>query len=520
MSYFEVKHADTSIPAYNVYDHTTNTDTSLAFPGRYVSGYSQTVAENFLHLLENFASDSEPSSPQVGQLWYNTASGFLQVRSDSGWKAASGIEYKDVNPGPAEKPGQLWVDTANRQLNIYTGSSWMVVGPAISTRDGLKNGAVIEELKEDGGKIHSVLMVYISDTPIAIVSKTEFTPNPGILGFNKIYAGVTLNKTSTGSLPVFFGTATAATKLVVNNTEVASNKFLRTDTINNTDFAINIKHNDGLAVGTNRNLILSYSANTNIARLYNSSAGSIDLQTQVSGAPKTVLKVTGSRVGINNVDPQAAFDVTGNTIISGQLTIKGIDGVGLDITGKISKGAIVDQNDLSATTEPSVKPTDQIALYRSGDLLNKTTVANLLASVQQQTPASSVFSSRKTLQQTTQSIESGPSILLTIPGGYKGYALYSITASSPARVRVYSSKDAGKDPIEMNRAIGTTPAINSGVIAEANVTTANEVVHFTPAAIGYSAESTPNNDIIVRVTNTGPTEAAITVKLTILQLEA
>ena len=34
-----------------VYDNTSNTDTSITFPGRNVTGYGQTVAENFLHLL-------------------------------------------------------------------------------------------------------------------------------------------------------------------------------------------------------------------------------------------------------------------------------------------------------------------------------------------------------------------------------------------------------------------------------------------------------------------------------------
>jgi hypothetical protein len=81
---YNINHANTSIPAYTVYDNTTNTDTSLKFPGRFVAGYGQAIAENFLHLLENFASDSEPTSPQIGQLWYDTASGYLRVHSGTG----------------------------------------------------------------------------------------------------------------------------------------------------------------------------------------------------------------------------------------------------------------------------------------------------------------------------------------------------------------------------------------------------------------------------------------------------
>ena len=39
-----------------VFDNTENRDTSIIFPGRNVTGYGQIIADNFLHLLENFAS--------------------------------------------------------------------------------------------------------------------------------------------------------------------------------------------------------------------------------------------------------------------------------------------------------------------------------------------------------------------------------------------------------------------------------------------------------------------------------
>ena len=42
-----------------VFDNTENRDTSIIFPGRNVTGYGQIIADNFLHLLENFASGIE-----------------------------------------------------------------------------------------------------------------------------------------------------------------------------------------------------------------------------------------------------------------------------------------------------------------------------------------------------------------------------------------------------------------------------------------------------------------------------
>lgn len=519
---YQVKHTNTSIPAYTVYDNTTNTDTSLKFPGRFVAGYSETIAENFLHLLENFASGSEPSSPQIGQLWYNTELGYLQVYSQPGlWKAASGIEYKATNPGTAVA-GQLWVDTSNRQLNIYTGSSWMVVGPTISTRDGLKNGALVEDVMDVSHTLRSILTVYIANIPVAIISKDTFDLMAPIAGYGtKINSGVNLNTpVSTidkskfyGGYPQFTGTATAATKLIVGNAAVDSNKFLRTDTINNPEHALNIKHNDGLAIGTDRNLIISYNSTSKAAKLYNSTEGSIELQTSIDHIPTTVLKVTGTTVGINKTGiPSAELDVIGNTKISGKLTVGG----GLEVTGTVTKGLITDQADL---IDP-ISPTDQIILYSTGPNLSKTTVANLLASVQQQAAQTNALASRKTLQQTTSSLAANASIKLTLPGGFKGYALYAINVSSTAWVRVYTSHAAADAVAEMGRQEGTPATIDSGVIAEISTTTADQTIRFTPALIGFNTEATPNTDIVVRVKNKGALATTITVKLTILQLEA
>lgn len=44
--------------------------TSLLLYGKGVPNYGERIAENFVHLLENFAGNSEPTYPVAGQLWY------------------------------------------------------------------------------------------------------------------------------------------------------------------------------------------------------------------------------------------------------------------------------------------------------------------------------------------------------------------------------------------------------------------------------------------------------------------
>ena len=42
--------------SYTVSDSVVNTQTNLSFIGKGYAGYGETIAENFLHLLENFSN--------------------------------------------------------------------------------------------------------------------------------------------------------------------------------------------------------------------------------------------------------------------------------------------------------------------------------------------------------------------------------------------------------------------------------------------------------------------------------
>jgi hypothetical protein len=118
-----------------VFDNTSNNDTSLTFPGRNVTGYGQIIAENFLALLENFASESEPINPIEGQLWYNSDTNQLQIFDNTNWQSASGIAKGPTEPAVEQaNVGELWVDTTNQQLRIFTGTRWLLVGPEQSSQ--------------------------------------------------------------------------------------------------------------------------------------------------------------------------------------------------------------------------------------------------------------------------------------------------------------------------------------------------------------------------------------------------
>lgn len=60
-------------------DNTKNEDTSLVLYGRGKTDYGQDLWTNMIRLMENFASNTAPSKPVLGQTWYNTTAGKLKV---------------------------------------------------------------------------------------------------------------------------------------------------------------------------------------------------------------------------------------------------------------------------------------------------------------------------------------------------------------------------------------------------------------------------------------------------------
>ena len=311
-----------------VFDNTSSTDTSLTFPGRNVTGYGQIIAENFLSLLENFASTNQPVNPVEGQLWYDSTGGTqtLKIWDNTAWKAASGIQKGVSQPSvETSKLGELWVDTTNQQLRIFTGTRWILVGPVESSVGGLRYGPVIEKISDSDNLDRFILTFYIADIPVIVFSKDSFTPKTLITGFDIIKSGINISAPATsgeianfvgGFLPVLNGTARNAEALSISGVEVQAGKFLRSDVINTTNFEIKIKNNNGISIGADETFKLSATATS--SNIYNSSAGSsIDIQTNRNGIPATILRIVDDKLGINQSNPLEVLDIQGNAKITG-----------------------------------------------------------------------------------------------------------------------------------------------------------------------------------------------------------
>jgi len=306
-----------------VFDNTSNTDTSLIFPGRNVAGYGQLIAENFLKILENFANSQSPVNPIEGQLWYDSSENILKIFDGILWRAASNIQKSPVEPSVDDSNvGELWVDTTNQQLRIYTGTRWILVGPVESTIDGLRYGPSVETIIDSDNTSRSILVFYIADIPLIIVSKDTFTPKLIIDGYVTIRTGINVTSLAIGGVfSKFHGISTGSESLIVGGINIPSGRFLRTDVSNTVDESFNIRGSGGLTLGADGTFNIS--TTTTSAKIYNSTIGSsIDLQTNRDGIPNTIVRIIDNRVGINNETPDEALDVDGNIALTGSLIIK------------------------------------------------------------------------------------------------------------------------------------------------------------------------------------------------------
>lgn len=74
------------------------TTTSLSLIGKNYAGYGESLNENFVRILENFANATSPNSPLEGQIWYDTLNQQLKIYTNDGWGlAGSGVKLDQIS---------------------------------------------------------------------------------------------------------------------------------------------------------------------------------------------------------------------------------------------------------------------------------------------------------------------------------------------------------------------------------------------------------------------------------------
>ncbi len=248
-----------------IQDGTIDQTTNLKLVGRNYAGYGEIQNENFVHLLENFASNNAPSRPLDGMIWFDTAANKLKFYDGVKFRTTGGAEIGASQPAGLTT-GDFWWDTSNDQLYAYNGASFVLVGPqgVGATTTQLKSRTVKDTLNVN----HPIIEAIIDNDTVFLISDSTFTintvdPTQFITGFDNVKKGITmvntLNATNgvTSSDHRFWGTAANALRLG----GIPAANFLQVG--GNTNF-----DDTGFTVGTGNDLRISI-INGNEARIFN-----------------------------------------------------------------------------------------------------------------------------------------------------------------------------------------------------------------------------------------------------------
>jgi len=311
-------------------DGTINTEsTDITLIGRNYKGFGELINENFVKMLENFASSSAPANPLRGQLWYDTSESRLKVYNGTEF-ATNGIIVASTQPNLAT--GDIWLNSLTNQMSFFDGTDLVLVGPVHTAAQGV-SGFVSQSILDTQNQTKTVLKFFVGNTLIGVWSAAQFTPVSAQLiaelvsGSNPtgtIYQG--FNTTNTAYK--YRGIAALAEGLIDGlGTTILADSFLRSDANDITTGSLKIQNNSGLTLGLNDSLQLKFGSvtlpNTNII-VSNVSNADIAINAK-NPAEYTAIFVDGSaaRVGIFNTTPAYSLDITGDVRIQGNLITSG-----------------------------------------------------------------------------------------------------------------------------------------------------------------------------------------------------
>jgi hypothetical protein len=307
-------------------DGTINTEsTDITLIGRNYKGFGELINENFVKMLENFASSSAPANPLRGQLWYDTSENRLKVYNGSEF-STNGIILSSTQPNLAA--GDLWIDSLNQQLKFFDGNDIVTVGPDYTNDQGV-SGFVVDSILDTQNVTRTVIKFFVGNSLSGVYSAAQFTPVT-----SQLIAELVSGSNPTGTIYQGFnsvsdtfkwrGVATKADSLV-DGSGVYRNadSFLRSDVDDLTEGSITVQSNDGVIIGLNNDTSLRYASNSFIIQ-NNFANADIAFKIKTPAVTDAIyIDASAQAVGIFNNTPTYPLDVIGNVRIQGNLTVQG-----------------------------------------------------------------------------------------------------------------------------------------------------------------------------------------------------
>ena len=320
----------------------------LTLIGKNYSGFGESINENFVKLLENFSSTSEPVHPVRGQIWFDVNELKLKVYSGNGFVPVSSATISGTQPFNLGV-GDLWFNSTDKQLYFYDGTNTILLGPDYSVSQGL-SGLKVANILDSLNQNRVITYLYTNGVLLGIFSKDTFTPKLPIEGFSgSIQPGF-----NAGTLDGIKFNVTATNSEKLGNQPASS--YVRNDTSNIIDGQIIISSNLGLIIGdANQGQFQVQDGNLIIANIASNKNMILNVRRDVIAEEAIKIESTSRTINLYDGFPTSKINVGGDVTIDGNLTVNG------DVLTVNAATLVIEDKNIVLAKQTEVTPSDSVA---------------------------------------------------------------------------------------------------------------------------------------------------------------
>lgn len=319
--------------------------TDLTLVGKNYSGFGESINENFVKLLENFSSSSQPTSPIRGQIWFDVSELKLKVYSGTGFVPVSSATISSQQPLNLGV-GDLWFNDLAKQLYFFDGTNTILLGPDYSVLQGI-SGLKVVNILDSLNQNRVVVYLYANGILLGIFSKDAFTPKLPIDGFS-------------GSIIPGFSAGTLAGlkfNVTVTNSEKLGGQpaslYVRNDTSNIVNGQIIISSNLGLIIGdANQGQFQVQDGNLIIANIASNKQMTFNVRRDVIAEPAINIEADARRIDLYDGYPTSEVQIGGSLTVQGDLTVNG------DVVTVNTSTVTIEDKNIVLAKQTGIVPTD------------------------------------------------------------------------------------------------------------------------------------------------------------------
>ena len=341
--------------------------TDLTLIGKNYSGFGESLNENLVKLLENFAATSRPENPIRGQIWFDSSELKLKVYTGTSFAPVSSANISSTQPTTLGA-GDLWFNDVDRQLYFYDGSETILLGPIYSDAQGLSGFRVLSIL-DTLNQTRVITQLWTNGILIGIISKDRFQIKQAIEGygeagkfvipgFNKGNYELRIVNTTTGALETF----PIKFDVTVTNSDqlgtAPATTYLRRDTANSVSGQFRVEVDAGILIGSGNQIELSVNSSSGDAYFYNTASNKslyLSVRKDTDQEVAVQLEPVNRKISFYQGFSTSEVLVGGNLTVTGNLVIEGT-------TTTVNTATLtVEDKNIQLASQTDVTPTDENA---------------------------------------------------------------------------------------------------------------------------------------------------------------